>query len=173
MPSKIAHEWGIVARKGISDVRIFVVGAVHVGGATAIADQDPLAQRRAALSISLDDQLYAKRLSEYLNAQVAHGGYWQVSWAEPDPFDQKATEMVMRWRDRDWDIHLRIFVEGKLPEIAAMDMKDFAGDAELAWQETRDTMKGWLGVGQGQTIMAAKGEGRSMPHIRGPGIFGS
>jgi hypothetical protein len=173
MPSKIDHEWSIIAREGVFAARLFTVGAVAVTGATPVADQDPLASRFAALVITLDHQLFAKRLSEYLNRTVHHNGSWQVGFAHPDPVDQAPTEMVMRWRDADDDIQLRVFVEGKLPTIAAMDLKDFAGDAEIAWSENREVKHRWLGIKPSQTILAAQGEGRALPHIRGPRIFGA
>lgn len=170
MPVPIAVEWAVVKKPGTYRPFIRSRGRVFTGTPTIMNQDQPL-QLKADIVVSTDEQVYAMNVSEMLNREIGHDGYWMVAWAEPAPIIKTPTEMVCRWLDVDKDVQFRVWIEGPFAVIVGMPLQDIVGSCERAWQEWNEVTTKWLAVHPGQKVKAQLGERVEMPNF-GPAVFG-
>lgn len=171
MPVAIPIEWAIVKVPSVARPFIRSRGAISVAINT-IMNQDPVAAARADLSLTVDEQLFAMNVSEMLNREIRHDGYWMVSWSDPEPILKKPLELVVRWLDADKDVQFRVWFEGPSGKAMAKPLEEIVEACENAWQQWLEVDKHWLAVSPGQKVKAQKGERVDMPHL-GPQVFGA
>ena len=172
MPVNIPVEWAVVKMPAKHLPWIRRVGFVLCGTST-LTEQDQPNRMKAAMVVSTEEQLFAMNVSEMLNREIDHGGYWMVSWSDPDPVTKAPTEMVCRWLDQDKDIQFRNWIEGPFAEIALhVPLEDIVGSCENCWNEWLDTIKHKLEISPNQMVKAQMGERVDLPDF-GPRVFGA
>lgn len=170
MPVTVGVEWGIVKMPKTYRPWMRSFGRVW-RGTVPLMDQDGQINVNYDMVIETEDQLYAMNVSEMLNREIPHEGYWMVSWCHPGVRRKEPLEMIVRWLDRDKDVQFRVWFEGPPAKVMAKPLEDIAGACEAAWQEWYETIKHRLEVSPNQMVKATLGEKIDMPDF-GPDVMG-
>ncbi|WP_341702616.1 hypothetical protein [Ferrovibrio sp.] len=111
-----------------------------------------------------DQFMFASDMAKGLNNWLHHDGFWIVGWTHPSRIvllnqpGRSYTRMVMIWFDQDGDPGFTVESEDSVWKMLECGPRQWAEQAEQAWQQWERLMHEVLDPREGQTFKRAQGQ---------------